>query len=84
MPILQWMCYRKLRSACMRLTIRSPFRAVLQYVSSQFLSRTRVNIGCVSAKPNLKTPFSFASALDFHYICKCNQLLLNVCNAGKI
>ena len=32
MPILQWMCYRKLRSACMRLTIRSPFRAVLQYV----------------------------------------------------
>ena len=42
MPISQWMCYRKLRSACMRLTVRSLFKAVLQHSFSQFLSRTRV------------------------------------------
>ena len=39
MPILKWMCYRKLLSACMRLTVRSLFKAVLQHVYSQFLSR---------------------------------------------
>ena len=34
MPVSQWMYYRKLRSAFMRLTVRSLFKAVSQYVFS--------------------------------------------------
>ena len=44
MPISQWMYYRKLRSACMRLTVRSLYKAVLQQILIVFLSRTRVSI----------------------------------------